>query len=86
MVAAPEFVPFADDVAAMEIDGLKFENGTEAVSVYGSVSFTRDVAGRERLARTLELLDRMRIALDAADLPASVGGEEPPPTVANPFE
>ena len=50
----------------MEIDGLKFENGTDAVSVYGSVSFTRDAVGRERLARVLGALDRMRAVMDEA--------------------
>jgi hypothetical protein len=86
MVARPEFLPFADDTAAMEIDGLKFENGTEIVSVYGSVSFTRDVAGRERLARVLAVLDGVRTVLAAPDLPASIESAEIPPTVTNPFD
>ena len=86
MVDDVEFVPFADAVAAMEIDGLKFENGTDAVSVYGSVSFTRDAVGRERLARVLAVLDRMRAVMDEGALPDAVGGDEAPRTVANPFE
>jgi hypothetical protein len=86
MVARPEFLPFANDAAAMEIDGLKFENGTEVVSVYGSVSFTRDAAGRERLARVLAVLEGVRTVLDAPDLPASIEVDETPPTVTNPFD
>lgn len=86
MVDDFEFVPFADDAAALEIDGLKFENGKHAVSVYGSASFTRDAAGRRRLARTLAVLDRLRTVMDEGVLPDSIRGDEAPRTVANPFE
>lgn len=86
MVTDAEFVPFADDAAALEIDGLKFENGRDAVALYGSVSFTRDAVGRNRLARVLAVLDRLRAVMDEGALPDAVGGDEAPPTVANPFD
>ncbi|MDE4914882.1 hypothetical protein [Methylobacterium sp. 092160098-2] len=86
MVTDAEFVPFADDAAALEIDGLKFENGTDAVALYGSVSFTRDAVGRNRLARVLAVLDRLRAVMDEGALPDAVGGDEAQPTVANPFD
>ncbi|WP_408902676.1 hypothetical protein [Methylobacterium radiotolerans] len=86
MVDDVEFVPFADGVAAIEIDGLKFENGTDVVALYGSVSFTRDAVGRERLMRVLAVLHRMRAVMDEGALPDAIGGGEAPPTVANPFD
>lgn len=85
MVGHPGFEPFADDAAALEIDGLKFENGTACVAMYGSVSFTRDIAGRERLARVLAILGAVQKALAAPDLPEKVAADEAPSTVANPF-
>lgn len=85
MVGHSGFEPFADDAAAVEIDGLKFENATECVAMYGSVSFTRDVAGRERLARVLAVLGGLEKALAVPDLPDRVAGDEEASTVANPF-
>lgn len=86
MVDDVEFVPFADAVASMEIDGLTFENGTDAVALYGSVSFTRDAVGRNRLAGVLAVLDRLRAVMDEGALPDAIGGDEAPQTVANPFD
>jgi hypothetical protein len=85
MVTHPGFEPFADDAASIEIDGLKFENGTDCVAMYGSVSFTRDLAGRERLARVLAVLGGLQKALAAPDLPDKIAGDEQASTVANPF-
>lgn len=85
MVKHADFVPFADDAAAMEVDGLKFENGTTCVAMFGSASFTRDVAGRQRLADVVGVLERVLKAMDASDLPEKVAGDEEASTVGNPF-
>ncbi len=85
MVGHSGFEPFSDDAAALEIDGLKVENGTASIEMYGSVSFTRDVAGRERLSRVLAVLDGIRKVLEDPGLPESVGAGEQASTVSNPF-
>jgi hypothetical protein len=85
MVGHSGFEPFADDASAMEIDGLKFENGTASVAMYGSVSFTRDLTGRERLARVLAVLGAVEKVLAAPDLPERIADDEEASTVRNPF-
>lgn len=85
MVDGRQFTPFADDEKSLALHGLTFENGTAALAVYGSATFTRDKAGRAALAEILALLRKAEEVLAADDLPERVAGSEEQQSVKNPF-
>lgn len=88
MVEERGFTPFADDETSRELHGLTFENGTDALAVYGSAVFTRDAAGRAALAAVLDVLRRAVDALDQAGSAAQAlpdPGAECATSVGNPF-
>lgn len=57
-----KLTPFADDAASIGIGDLTIENGTEEVSLQGSLDITRDKKGLAPGA-THEILSRVRIRL-----------------------
>lgn len=90
MVDERRFTPFADGETSLELHGLTFENGTDALAVYGNGVFTRDAAGRAALAAVVDVLRRAVAALDEAGpaaqaLPDGDGRGDGATSVANPF-
>ncbi|MER2269811.1 hypothetical protein [Methylobacterium oxalidis] len=83
----PAFTPFADETAVRNVGGLSIENGTARIAVHGQVEITRDRAGLAQARDLKRTVDAIVRALGSADLPESVGAEEPEPTrsVRNPF-
>lgn len=78
--------PFADDAASLGIGELTVENGTDKVSLYGSLDLTRDKQGLEHARALKALLDQVVQALEAEPhLPDLVPPPEKPTTVQNPF-
>lgn len=78
--------PYADDAGATQIGDLQIENGTDKVSIYGSIDLTRDKEGLERARKLKGLLDAVVQALEAEkDLPDQVPPPRPTDTVGNPF-
>jgi len=80
-----KLTPFADDAASVGIGDLTIENGTEEVSLHGSLDITRDRKGLVHARALKVLLDQAVAYLEAqTDLPDAL---PPPPTkmVANPF-
>ena len=81
-----KLVPFADDTASIGIGELTVENGTDCVSLGGSLDITRDKQGLAHAWALQALLTQLIAQLEAdKDLPDAV----PPPaaakSVANPF-
>jgi hypothetical protein len=76
--------PYANDADSDAIDGLTIENGTDRLSLYGSLTLTRDQAGLARARQLLALLQQAVAVLEAAPLPEQIA-ERPATKVANPF-
>ncbi len=81
-----KLVPFADDTASIGIGELTMENGTDCVSLGGSLDITRDKQGLAHAQALQALLTQVIAHLEAEkNLPDAV----PPPAaakpVANPF-
>jgi len=78
--------PFADDNASTTIGELAAENGTNVVTVSGSLEITRDKAGLKQARALKALADGICQELEAGDLPdhaeLAVAKTE---DVANPF-
>ncbi len=80
------FKPFADNRASRAIAGLTVENGTDKVSLYGSLAITRDEAGLERALALKAVVDATVTALQAGDgPPEKAAPPRPTRTVKNPF-
>lgn len=76
-----EFIPFADDAASTSIAELTIENGTDRMTLYGSLDITCDKRGLAHARDLQALLDQAVRHLEAErDLPDAV-----PKAVANPF-
>ncbi|WP_062015875.1 hypothetical protein [Aureimonas sp. AU4] len=83
-----EFEPFANDEAAVTIGGLTIENGTDRISISGSVDIPADKAGLEQAKALQKAVDAIVAALTAkGDLPEKAEAEEAKPAkkVRNPF-
>ncbi len=79
------FTPFADDRASTTVGGLTVENGTDKVSLYGSLDLTRDAGGLAR-ARALKAQEDAAVAaLETAPLPDAAAPPRRTRTVRNPF-
>ncbi len=76
--------PYANDADSDAIDGLTIENGTDRLSLYGSLTLTRDQVGLARARQLLALLQQAVAVLEAAPLPEQIA-ERPATKVANPF-
>lgn len=81
-----KFTPFADDAASFTIDTLTIENGTQQVSIYGSLDITRDKAGLQRALALKAIIDQavQTLSSDPA-LPKRLPPPDEPATVRNPF-
>ncbi|MBB3937368.1 hypothetical protein [Aureimonas phyllosphaerae] len=87
-----EFRPFADDETAVTIGGVTIENGTDRVSLSGSLDIAPDQAGLEAAEALQRAVNAIVEALKAkGDLPERVGSETEtqdapaPKRVRNPF-
>lgn len=79
-------VPFADDSRSQSIGELTVENGTDKVSLHGSLDLTRDKAGLTRARALRAVLDDAIRMLEAdRELPETIGPPEPTVRVKNPF-
>jgi hypothetical protein len=63
-VAEP-FKPFADDTAALTIGGLTIENGTDRVTLSGSLDLARDRQGLDHAKALQVALNGVIAALEA---------------------
>ena len=86
-MAAP-FKPFADDAAALTIGGLTVENGTDRITLSGSLDIARDRQSLDQARALRAALEDIIAALAAEkDLPNRM--EYPKPAAAtrkpNPF-
>jgi hypothetical protein len=81
-----KFTPFADDAASTAIDKLTIENGTEQLSLYGSLDITRDKVGLQHALALKAIIDQAVQSL-ASDptLPQRLPPSDKPKTVSNPF-
>ena len=81
-----KLTPFADDAASAAIGTLTIENGTQQVSLYGSLDITRDKVGLQR-ARALQAIIDQAVQALASDpaLPERLPPSDKPKTVSNPF-
>ena len=79
--------PFADDDASVSIGELTIENGSEQLSIFGSLDITHDKLGLKRAKQLKALVDDIVAALEAEnDLPAKIVEQvEKPAKVKNPF-
>lgn len=81
-----ELTPYADDAASLSIGELTVENGTDKVSLYGSLDLPRDKQGIAHARQLKALLDQVVQSLEAdPHLPDRVPSPDAPGTVRNPF-
>ncbi len=77
---------FADDAASITIAKLTIENGTDCVSMYGSLDITRDKQGLAHARALKALLDQAIQHLEGEkELPDAIAPAAKPKTIANPF-
>ena len=80
-----KLTPFADDATSVGIGDLTVENGTDQVSLHGSLDITCDKQGLAHAVALKTVLDQAVAYLQAqGDLP-EVLPPLPSKTVANPF-
>ena len=81
-----DFKPFADDAASLGVGGLTIENGTDKLSLYGTLDLRRDKAGLADARALAAVLAHAVAVLEAAhDLPDAAPVPAGPRTVRNPF-
>ncbi len=81
-----KLTPFADDAASISIGGLTIENGTDRLTIYGTLELTRDKRGLADARALKALVDDAAAHLEAErNLPDAVQGPDKPKTVPNPF-
>ena len=78
--------PFADESSSTAIDGLTVENGSDRLSISGSLDLGRDKAGLANARKLKMLVDAINAVLEGdTSLPAKVQPAEAPASKANPF-
>jgi hypothetical protein len=78
--------PFANDSQSMNLGDFTIENGTDQISLYGSLNLTRDKAGLKQARVLKAAMDAIVAALEAErDLPDKIAPPEEPQQVKNPF-
>ena len=78
--------PFADDAASITIDKLTIENGTQQLTLYGSLDLTRDKAGLQHALALKALVDQaVHVLTSDPALPQRLSPPDKPKTVRNPF-
>ena len=81
-----KFQPFGNGEQSLGLGDLTVENGTDKVSIYGSLDVSRDKAGLKKARELKALADAMVEALEQdKDLPARAPAPEKPQQVKNPF-
>jgi len=81
-----KFMPFVDAASSITIDKLTIENGTDRISLYGSLDLTRDKRGLAHAQALKVFFDQAAALLNnQADLPDRIGPDKPTNTVQNPF-
>lgn len=63
------FTPFGNESESLQAgpgEGLTFENGLDAIAVYGDMEIERSAANRARLDELIEALTRVRDSLPKA--------------------
>ncbi|MGI4765112.1 MAG: hypothetical protein ACRYGP_08620 [Janthinobacterium lividum] len=82
---AEPFKPFTDDAAALTIGGMTIENGTDRISLSGSLDLARDRQGLDHAKALRSTLDGVIAALEAVkDLPARTVTTKPVPVTKKP--
>ena len=80
-----ELIPYADESTVLTIQEFTVENRTDRVSLYGSLSLTKDKAGLASAKLLQGLLNSIVQALESSgDLPDEIH-LKPVVTIANPF-
>ena len=78
--------PFANESESLGIGDLTIENRTDRISIYGTISLTRDKAGLEHARMLKAVLDEVVQALETEkNLPDKIAPSEAPDEVENPF-
>jgi hypothetical protein len=81
-----KFQPFANEDQSLSLDELTVENGSDKVSIYGTLDVTRDKAGLKKVRALKALVDALVQTLEQDKaLPAKVDALEKPQQVKNPF-
>ena len=77
---------FENEEEALEIAGLKIENRTDRVELYGQLHLTRDKAGLAHARKLKAVVDEVLQALEGtSDLPDQVELTNKPRPAKNPF-
>lgn len=83
-----KFTPFANESDTVQINGLTIENRLDRVSLFGSIDFTNDKAGLEKVLQVKRIVDAVAVQLEESskkgDLPEAVKVKQTVP-VDNPF-
>jgi len=78
--------PFADDAASTTIDKLTIENGTQQMSLYGSLDITRDQIGLQHALALKALVDQaVQVLTSDSTLAPRLPPTDKPKSVSNPF-
>ncbi len=81
-----KFQPFEDDAQSVSLGELTIENGTDKVSVFGSIDVTRDKAGLKKARELKAVVDALVRTLSKDEaLPEEAPPPEKPQQVKNPF-
>ena len=81
-----KLAPFADDASSVSIAKLTIENGTDRITLYGSLELTRDRQGLAHARALKTIIDQTVQVLEAQpDLPDAVPTAAAPKSVSNPF-
>jgi hypothetical protein len=80
------FSAFQNESDALTFDDLKVENRADRISIYGSLTLTRDQAGLAAAKELRTILENIVAALEGEpDLPVKAAPAEPTVSVKNPF-
>mgnify|MGYP000950568115 CR=1 FL=1 len=84
----PKIEPFTDESHVIQINGLTIENHIDRVSVFGSIDFTNDKIGLDKILQVKQIIDAIAVQLESASkkstLTDAIQIEKPVP-VDNPF-
>jgi len=78
--------PFANERDSLEINGLIIENRIDRVSVYGSITITRDKKGLKAARKIAVIFSSIIKQLDSENLPDSLPSPKAGDIIDNPFE
>ena len=81
-----KLTPFADNTGSVTIGQLTIENGTQLVSLYGSLDLSRDKVGLQHALALKAIVDQAVATLTADPaLPQRLPPPDKPEIVKNPF-